>query len=114
MPLVPTSQEFRIESIVASFPLKLVGRIFRGLRKIWKILYIYIYKIKKNTNTNKNSVKICTNMPYCPTAQEFWLEYNVSIFAPKLADKIFSSPRKNWKIISNEKEIRLNFVQKRP
>ena len=53
-------------------------------------------------------------MPYCPTAQEFWLEYNVSIFAPKLADKIFISPRKNWKIISNEKEIRLNFVQKRP
>ena len=47
MPLVPTGQEFRMEFIVASFPLKLVGRIFRGLRKNWKILYINIYNKKK-------------------------------------------------------------------
>ena len=38
-------------------------------------------------------------MPYCPTGQEFWPEYNVDISAPKLADRIFSGPRKNWKIL---------------
>ena len=33
-------------------------------------------------------------MPRCPTVQEFCPEYKVGIFAPKLADSIFSGQRK--------------------
>ena len=33
-------------------------------------------------------------MPFCTTGQEFWPEYNIGIFAPKLVDRIFSGPRK--------------------
>ena len=43
-------------------------------------------------------------MPFCPTGQVFWLEYNVVVFAPKLTDSIFSGPRKRWKTILKEKK----------
>jgi len=33
-------------------------------------------------------------MPFGPTGQEFWLEYNLIVFAAKNADSIFSGP---WK-----------------
>ena len=44
-------------------------------------------------------------MPYLLTSQEIWPEYDVGIFAPKLADRIFSGPRKKWKILQKEKKI---------
>ena len=43
-------------------------------------------------------------MPFCTTGQEFWPEYNINIFAPKLVDRIFSGPRKKWKILQKEKK----------
>ena len=43
-------------------------------------------------------------MPFRPTGQVFCLECNVVVFAPKLVDRIFSGPRENWKILSNEKK----------
>ena len=53
-------------------------------------------------------------MPFCPTGEEFSLEYNFVIFAPKLVDDIFCGPRKKWKILSKEKNIRAKFVRKYP
>ena len=44
-------------------------------------------------------------MPLVSTGKEFWPEYNVGVFAPKLTDTIFSGPRIKWKIILKEKEI---------
>ena len=48
--------------------------------------------------------KICPKMPFCPTGQEFWPEYNVGLFAPKHADSIFGGQRKKLKILSKEKK----------
>ena len=50
-------------------------------------------------------------MPICPTSEEFWPEYNVGLFAPKLVDSIFSGQSKKGKILS-KKEIPKNFVRK--
>ena len=97
MPLVPTGQEFRPECNVAIFPWKHVGSIFSDLRNTWKILFKKI--------ENKKG-KVCKKMPSCPTGQEFCPGYNDGIFAPKLADSIFSGQIKKWKILSKEKKIR--------
>ena len=96
--LVPTGQEFWPECNVAIFAWKLIGGKFGGLRNRLKILYIYIYKI------NKNSGNICMKMPFCPTGKEFWLDYNLSVFAPKLAGNIFSGPTTKLKILLKEKK----------
>ena len=53
-------------------------------------------------------------MPFCLTSQEFWPEYNVGIFTAELADRIFSGPRKKWKIISKEKKKSVKFCMKMP
>ena len=53
-------------------------------------------------------------MPICPTSQEFWLEYNVAVFAPKLVDFIFSGPRKKWKTLSKEKKYSCKICTKIP
>ena len=36
-------------------------------------------------------------MPLGPISQEFWPEYNFSVFAWKLEDCIYSGPRNKWK-----------------
>ena len=66
---------------------------------------LVLYSVLSNTHgkfykrkLEKKKGKVCKKIPFCPTHQEFRLEYNVGIFAPKLADRIFSGPRKNWKI----------------
>ena len=53
-------------------------------------------------------------MPLCPIGQEFWQEYNVDVFAPKLVHSILSCPRKKWKILSNEKKNSWKFCIKIP
>ena len=52
-----------------------------------------IEKRKEKEKGNK-TCKICTKMPFCPTGQEFWLEYNAVVFATKFVDGIFSGPTK--------------------
>ena len=42
-------------------------------------------------------------MPICPTSEEFWPEYNVGLFAPKLVDSIFSGQSKKGQILSKKK-----------
>ena len=53
-------------------------------------------------------------MPFCTTGQEFWPEYNINIFAPKLVERIFSGPRKKWKILQKEKKKKVKFYTKMP
>ena len=53
-------------------------------------------------------------MPFCPTGQKFWLEYNVGIFTAKLANRLFSGPRIKWKIILKEKKLMVKFCTKMP
>ena len=67
---------------------------------MWKILFKKIEKKKG---------KVCKKMPSCPTGQEFCPEYNDGIFAPKLADSIFSGQIKKWKILSKEKKNSVKF-----
>ena len=51
-------------------------------------------------------------MPFCPTGQEFLPEYNVSIFEPKLANRIFSGPRKKLENALERKKKSLKFCTK--
>ena len=54
--------------------------------------------------------KVCKKMPFCLTGQKFQPEYNVGIFAPKLADSISSGPRKEGKILSKKRKNLKNFI----
>ena len=53
-------------------------------------------------------------MPFCSTGQVFLLEYTIVVFAPKLADSIFSGPRKKWKIPSKEENNSCKICTKIP
>ena len=46
----------------------------------------------------KNSVKFCSKTPLGPTGKEFWLEYNVSIFAQmeKYSAEEKKKKKKTW------------------
>ena len=105
--LVPAGQEFRPECNVNIFARKFVDSIVRGLTNKCKIL-------KKKKNKKRKSGKICTKIPFGPKGLEFWLEYNVVVFYPKLVDSIFSGPRNKWKILSKENKIQEIFLRKYP
>ena len=53
-------------------------------------------------------------MPLGPTGHEFFLEYNGSVFAQKLVDRIYSRPRNEWKNILEEKKNSSKYCSKIP
>ena len=53
-------------------------------------------------------------MPFWPPGQEFCLEYNVIIFAPKLVDWKFSGLREKWKFLLKEKKNSCKICTKIP
>ena len=61
--------------------------------------------MENSFETKKISVKFCPKVPLVPKGKQFWLEYNVGVFAPKLTEGIFSCPKIKWKILLKEKEI---------
>ena len=53
----------------------------------------------ENYLEEKKLYKHCMKMPPGQIGQEFWPKSTVGIFAWKLVDSIYTSPRKKWKIL---------------